>query len=1399
MQTWVKMLEQLLDKPKPASASIAHTPDQVLSQRDITTPSAAPPPQMSLASKLQQSTTNPQMQSLFNQYPQLSETFRPLEQFLTNYTQTQEQMQGQTQTQNFGQTPWTNYPVQTNPVFPYQQENTVPATNQFVGQNNYVDTGTNQFMDNQFAPQGNEAVRDYANEGSSVPAVPAAPQTATTAKAPETFQTPTQKYDAQWAQTTATPVANYHSLDANSNYKNLESYVANNQNYQVPPGPTQGYAKPTEQHPRHWPTPKPFQYNLDLLKMYQERLIEKQFNEEMEREMQANVATTVKPTPRHLVNLPPKITAQSQFIGRPMQAQTLGKSVNSLPAIRINPFSASNPARDSRMHPWPFALKIKVIPPEGGNYIMRIKGPLEALTGSKSKVDLGQGRSRGIPLKGLQLDANPATNMNLLAKGKYIMPVNRDYQHPPSQDRSQNPIVYLKVPRNHQKFIELTTSFPNDKAKISSDKKAQTKDNVVSMKLPFNVSLATVLKNIYENMFVNYLNKKPSEILQEERNEGLRNKEAYVGMRKWPTGRSPESQNGAEATGDTAGSGMQSQINNFFKIQENYMKYSENNDKKLSPLEAYRLAHMPQTPLQAKTVQPDDKKLEMGPLKTYQRQANKPKIFTRPNTAKSKTMSGKFQAGLYAPSQQKTTDVIGSELAYNNNRKQTNKPNTVQNKFRTLTAVDYYHTVPNDLGSVQTARTGHSPVRIGSSGTSNYRAPQSNFVWTDAKKGGIDSYGVRTRNGNYQVPETNAFRANAYKAQGRAKTSFVKQFKKFAWKDIYQKLKNRTSPYQFPPQTTKEKTALNSKYGQNGKGQMKADGRRGNTFPESIKMRLYPGANMKLKALTQKLLAAKYKDSSSPGLVQGPKNGGTTANSKYYAELVINQPALSERKKEAFDGENKKSLSSNIPLNNQQSGNMAGRMSMFAKQAQVKQLKPMLPYQRIIQPISYYSAYRKQHPNQYQLSLPVIRNNRLIQKVAVPQETNPRKQNLNAHSLGSRILESVRQKQGGLLKSSLGMQKAQSRQALSTAINQQTVKFGPLQIPYKYLARPIKIGPKLRLVPVIGDNNQGNAATVAAKRVAAPMAITNGEQSQNGATAVGFNGLHFQQHQDGAGNSPADRLKIPQQTSNYESHIHALRQLQRIGVQNDNLGSQQPLLPLRQITQSGQQRSLDDKNPSDTLRLTASISPMKLPQPNANAVSAQPTVLGPPLLDRLNHGLPLIELTKHDVRKGKGDSDTEKDGKTRDFKEAEKEMEDQKAAVSQGKPVNLISGPRIVNEHAQTRSPLLPLRLLKDDSEEKMQESSKVLSQFLQETAPTSPDDWDKRKSAIPPLTQLTDNDIVSRSVIPGPSQLPISDHEILQRRNRFLKTRLIRLKRKRTDRSIHVDPKDTLKRSKRL
>ena len=46
------------EKPKPASASLAHPPDRVLSQRNITTLSAAPPPQMSLASKLQRSATD---------------------------------------------------------------------------------------------------------------------------------------------------------------------------------------------------------------------------------------------------------------------------------------------------------------------------------------------------------------------------------------------------------------------------------------------------------------------------------------------------------------------------------------------------------------------------------------------------------------------------------------------------------------------------------------------------------------------------------------------------------------------------------------------------------------------------------------------------------------------------------------------------------------------------------------------------------------------------------------------------------------------------------------------------------------------------------------------------------------------------------------------------------------------------------------------------------------------------------------------------------------------------------------------------------------------------------------------------------------------------------------------
>lgn len=357
---------------------------------------------------------------------------------------------------------------------------------------------------------------------------------------PPTYLAPIQAYSTQ-----APPITPAYAAASQTN---AYSETATNR------GP-ENVATPTERKVRPWPTPRPFQYNLDLLKIYQERVLEKQLEEER-RQMQ-------QPTVQHLVNLPTTSFWKSDNGNNAKGGTGFNPQINRpqekhMPNIRIAPFTGRTEQKDTRIHPWPFALRIKVIPPDGGNYIMRIKGPLDALAGSHPKFDVGQGRSKGI--------VNNMQSNQMAKQNKYMPPLNRNYKFSPSSYQNQNPIVYLRVPRNHQKFIELTTSFPNKGITNSNGQLTPNSGKVVSLKLPFNVSLATVLKNIYENMFVNYLNKKPSQIIDEERQYGTA--EYRENMAAQFYGQGNENANGDVLRKNDGNFGIDPRYRGFFKTNK---------------------------------------------------------------------------------------------------------------------------------------------------------------------------------------------------------------------------------------------------------------------------------------------------------------------------------------------------------------------------------------------------------------------------------------------------------------------------------------------------------------------------------------------------------------------------------------------------------------------------------------------------------------------------------------------------------------------------------------------------------------------------------------------------------------------------------------------------------------
>ena len=510
MQNWVKMLESLLDRQKTAQPSIANNPMEQNTQRD-----SAPSQEIPLESKLQQGSDS-QLQTLLRQYPQISETFKPAEEFLSNYTKMQTAYYGNDQ--KLGQNIWSNNQYQTNPVYPYDQGSygTSNYWNYPGSSNNNEDMSTATSNRYDTAAQEGSPATEYfmpAKSGSSF--YGNSLDSFSPTPSPQTYLTPVQAYSTQAPVTSpATLQANAFSDAATNN--GLESALM-----------------PTAKKVRPWPTPRPFQYNLDLLRIYQERALEKQLLEE-ERRMQ-------KPTVQRLIDRPTSPLWESSKVNHEKEEAKLTSKLNQaegkhIPAIRIAQYSGKTDQKDTRVHPWPFALRIKVIPPDGGNYIMRIKGPLDTLAGSRPKFDMAQGRSKGI-MKNVQSSQEDR---------KYIQPLNRNYKFAPDSVQNQNPIVYLKVPRNHQKFIELTTSFPNKEVPVPYGQVPQSRDRVVSLKLPFNVSLATVLKNIYENMFVNYLNKRPAQIIDDERRHGMNENGGNMAMQFYGQGRQGDPWNRGE-------------------------------------------------------------------------------------------------------------------------------------------------------------------------------------------------------------------------------------------------------------------------------------------------------------------------------------------------------------------------------------------------------------------------------------------------------------------------------------------------------------------------------------------------------------------------------------------------------------------------------------------------------------------------------------------------------------------------------------------------------------------------------------------------------------------------------------------------------------------------------------
>ena len=98
---------------------------------------------------------------------------------------------------------------------------------------------------------------------------------------------------------------------------------------------------------------------------------------------------------------------------------------------------------------------------------------------------------------------------------KYISPINRNYKDPtlynlkPSDPDTgiRRPLVRVAIPKSINNSVLVTSHLPE--VKSGNNKNSTPKVKTLSIKLPINVSLATVLKNLYEHMYEYYFHIRP--------------------------------------------------------------------------------------------------------------------------------------------------------------------------------------------------------------------------------------------------------------------------------------------------------------------------------------------------------------------------------------------------------------------------------------------------------------------------------------------------------------------------------------------------------------------------------------------------------------------------------------------------------------------------------------------------------------------------------------------------------------------------------------------------------------------------------------------------------------------------------------------------------------------------
>lgn len=174
------------------------------------------------------------------------------------------------------------------------------------------------------------------------------------------------------------------------------------------------------------------------------------------------------------------------------------------------------------------ALKISMLPNNQRKQLMRISGPYETdgtkfdmplFTGSQKMALSEEEETIRLRQKYREEQISQATNRY---PSKYLTPVNRNYDRPPPVISSniqnlERPLIHVEMPsKSAQRFIKITSNLPQQKkgnefgqSHYFDSSRVFPKVKTLSIKLPINVSLATVLKNIYDHMYEYYFHKRP--------------------------------------------------------------------------------------------------------------------------------------------------------------------------------------------------------------------------------------------------------------------------------------------------------------------------------------------------------------------------------------------------------------------------------------------------------------------------------------------------------------------------------------------------------------------------------------------------------------------------------------------------------------------------------------------------------------------------------------------------------------------------------------------------------------------------------------------------------------------------------------------------------------------------